>query len=115
MSDLQEVARRDQSVSSLPPAPENLQVIGNPSPIIPQITRDRGYSSCSHVPVGYFDQQGVSQLRRTLTHLHETEGGVESTETLSVPTGGSFDFEKTLRTIMKLCVVVSAPIFQLHY
>ncbi|KAN0136953.1 ABC-2 type transporter domain containing protein [Lactarius tabidus] len=106
MSDLQEIARRDQSVSSLPPAPENVEVIGRPSPIIPQIMRARG-DSCSHVPVGYFDQEGVSQLRRTLTHLSEAVGGPgaaisESLETLSVPADGSFDFEKTLRTIMKL-------------
>jgi hypothetical protein len=114
MSDLQEVARRDASVSSLPPAPENVQFIGHPSPIVPQITRARG-DSCSRVPVGYFDREGVSQLRRTLTHLSETVGGSgavvsESLETLSVPTDGSFDFEKALRTIMKLYVVVSAPI-----
>lgn len=113
MSDLQEVARRDLSVSSLPPAPENLQVIGQ-SPVIPQIKRGRG-CSCSHVPVGYFDQQGVSDLRRTLTHLPEAEGGAGSSETLSVPTDGTFDFEKTLRNIMKLYVVVSAPIYRLHY
>ena len=108
MSGLQEVAR--QSVSSLPPAPENA-IIGTPSPIVPQITRGRGHSTCSRVPVGYFDQEGVNQLRRTLTHLTETVGGpgTESSETLSVPATGPFDFEKTLRTIMKMYVVASAP------
>ncbi|KAH9171890.1 ABC-2 type transporter-domain-containing protein [Lactarius sanguifluus] len=107
MSDLQEVARRDQSVSSLPPAPENAQVIDPPSPIVIQKRRPHANSSCSHVPVGYFDQEGVNQLRRTLTHLSEAtrvHGTTisESTETVSVPTTGPFDFEKTLRNIMKM-------------
>ncbi|KAH9045960.1 ABC-2 type transporter-domain-containing protein [Lactarius hengduanensis] len=106
MSDLQEVARRDQSVSSLPPAPENARVIDPPSPVI-QRRRPHANSSCSHVPVGYFDQEGVNQLRRTLTHLSEAtrvHGTTisESTETVSVPTTGPFDFEKTLRNIMKM-------------
>ncbi|KAI9428628.1 pleiotropic drug resistance ABC transporter [Lactarius indigo] len=55
---------------------------------------------------GYFDEEGVGQLRRTLTHLSEPALGPgtvfsESSETLSVPATGPFDFEKTLRTIMK--------------
>ncbi|SRR6266702_419964 len=123
MSDLQEVARDNQSVSSLPPAPENAQVIGTPSPIVPQITRPHANSSCcSRVPVGYFDQEGVNQLRRTLTHLSESTrvpGSVlsESVETLSVPATGPFDFEKTLRGIIKMYVVASAPISicRFHY
>ncbi|SRR6266702_517356 len=106
MSDLQEVARRDQSVSFPPPAPENAQVVGPPSQIVPQIAKPHGDSSCSHVPVGYFDQEGIGQLRRTLTHLSESTRGPgtlpsESLETLSVPATGPFDFEKALRTIMK--------------
>ncbi|KAH8987621.1 ABC-2 type transporter-domain-containing protein [Lactarius akahatsu] len=108
MSDLQEVAQRDQSVSSLPPAPEDAQVT-DPPLIAPPVTGPHGGSSGSHVPVGYFDEEGVGQLRRTLTHLSEsalgpgTPGTVlsESCETLSVPATGPFDFEKTLRTIMK--------------
>ncbi len=112
MSDLQEVARRDQSASSLPLALENPQVIGPPSPIVPQITTPHGNSSHSRVSVGYFDQEGVGQLRRTLTHLPGSApdpGTVlsESSETLSVPATGPFDFEKTLRAIMKKYVVAS--------
>lgn len=119
MSGLQEVAERDQSVTSLPPAPENAQGI-TPSPVVPQIKRARGHSTCSRVPVGYFDQEGVNQLRGTLTTLSETmvaTGAVlsESTETLSVPATGPFDFEKTLRNIMKMYVVASTPICRLHY
>ncbi|KAI9464144.1 ABC-2 type transporter-domain-containing protein [Lactarius psammicola] len=96
MSDLQEVARRDQSASSLPPASEDAQVIRPPSPIVPQITTPHGNSSHSRVSVGYFDREGVNQLRSTLTHLSGSR-----TETLSVPATGPFDFEKVLRTIMK--------------
>ncbi|KAH9077823.1 ABC-2 type transporter-domain-containing protein [Lactarius deliciosus] len=106
MSDLQEVAQHDQSVSSLPLTPEDVDVIGPRSPIVPQITRPHGNSSRSHVSVGHVDQVGVNQLRRTLTYLSESAGGPgtvlsESSETLSVPATGPFDFEKTLRTIMK--------------
>ena len=113
MSDLQEVVRRDQSVSSLPLAPESSQIVGL-SPIVTQAVRPLGTSSCSHVPVGYFDQEGVSKLRPTLTHLSESARGPEtvlsSSETLSVPATGPFDFEKTLRNIMRMYVVASAPI-----
>lgn len=105
MSDLQEVARHDLSVTSLPPAPGGSL---GPSPVVPHVTRPRGNTTCSRVPVGYFDQEGVSQLRGTLTQFSESIGGLEtvlsSTETLSVPATGPYDFEKGLRTIMKLCV-----------
>src|SRR5258708_20061449 len=102
MSDLQEVVRREQSVSSLRPAPENSQVIG-PSPTFPQITRPRGNTSCSsRVPVGYFDQEGVNQLRRTITNLSESPRGREtalaSSHTPSVPPPAPFAFLKTLST-----------------
>ncbi|KAH9022164.1 pleiotropic drug resistance ABC transporter [Lactarius pseudohatsudake] len=108
MSDLQEVAQHDQSVSSLPLAPEDVEVIGPRSPIVPRITRPHGNSSPSHDSVGHFDfdQEGVNQLRRTLTLHSESARGPgtvlsESSETLSVPATGPFDFGKTLRTIMK--------------
>lgn len=114
MSDLQEVARRDESVSSLPPAPENVQVIGPPSPV-PEITRPYEKSSCSRVSLSHFDQEGVSQLRRMLTHQSASPRGPEtvllseSLETILVPTTGPFDFEKTLRTVMKKYVIASPP------
>ncbi|KAI9464145.1 P-loop containing nucleoside triphosphate hydrolase protein [Lactarius psammicola] len=72
MAGLQEVARRDQSASSLPPAPEDVQIICPPPPIVPQITRYHGNSSHSRVSMGYFDREGVNQLRSTLTHLSES-------------------------------------------
>jgi hypothetical protein len=118
MSDLQEVARHGQSVSSLPLAPENAQVIGSPSPIVPEITRHHANSSCSRVSLGHFDQEGVSQLRRTLTHLSESARGPgtvlssESSETVFVPPTGPFDFEQTLRTVMKKYVI---PICRSYY
>lgn len=98
--------RVDQSVDSLPPAPETSQANYLPSPLVtprsPERTSDR-------VTVGYFDRAGVDQLRRTLTHLSETydpeNARALSSETLSVPVAGPFDFEKTLRTIMKKYVL----------
>jgi len=88
--------RVDQSVDSLPPAPETSQANYLPSPLVtprsPERTSDR-------VTVGYFDRAGVDQLRRTLTHLSETYD--PENETLSIPATGPFDFERTLRTIMK--------------
>ncbi|KAH9077824.1 ABC-2 type transporter-domain-containing protein [Lactarius deliciosus] len=89
MSDVQGVARRDRSTSSLPLAPENSQVIGPPS-IIPQIIKPNVGSSHSGVTS---DQEGTTPGPGTVLS--------ESSETLSVPATGPFDFGKTLRTIMK--------------
>ncbi|KAI9448645.1 ABC-2 type transporter-domain-containing protein [Russula earlei] len=103
MSDLQQqVAQRNPSVDSLPRAPDGAPANDVPSsPSVPHQTRPR---ASSRVTVGYFDQAGVDQLRRTLTRLSEAipenERGL-STETLSVPTTGPFDLEKTLRAIMR--------------
>ena len=103
MSDLERVARVDQSVDSLPPAPET-QANYLPSPIVPPTPRSPERTS-NRVTVGYFDRAGVDQLRRTLTHLSETWDPENarglSSETLSIPATGPFDFERTLRTIMK--------------
>jgi ATP-binding cassette subfamily G (WHITE) protein 2 (SNQ2) len=100
MSDPERVARADQSVDSLPPAPENSQVNYHSSPVVPASPR-----TSNRVTVGYFDRAGVDQLRRTLTHLSEvydTENARQvSSETLSVPPTGPFDFERTLRNIMR--------------
>ncbi len=107
MSDIQRIAKNDPSVDSLPIAPENPQV-NEASPSIPHRIPGRGAGS--RVTVGYFDREGVDQLRRTLTHVSEARQeptlGALSSETLSVPTTGPFDFEKTLRVIMKKCVVI---------
>jgi hypothetical protein len=107
MSDIQRVAKSDPSVDSLPIAPENPQA-NEASPQVPHRIPGRGAGS--RVTVGYFDREGVDQLRRTLTHVNESRQepalNALSSETLSVPTTGPFDFEKTLRVIMKKCVVV---------
>ncbi|KAF8272208.1 ABC-2 type transporter-domain-containing protein [Lactarius quietus] len=80
MSDFfQQVARHDQSVSSLPLAPENVQVISPPSPIFPQTTRPL---ETHHFRVF----QRVTSTKRA---------------TISVP-AGPFDFEKNLRTTLKM-------------
>jgi ATP-binding cassette subfamily G (WHITE) protein 2 (SNQ2) len=105
--EIQRVAKRDPSVDSLPVAPEHHQ---DASPSIPHRIPGRGAGS--RVTVGYFDREGVDQLRRTLTTLSESRQdpalNALSAETLSVPATGPFDFEKTLRVIMKKCVVVFA-------
>jgi hypothetical protein len=91
MSDIQRVVQSDPSV-------ENPQAVP---------TRIPGRGG-SRVTVGYFDREGVDQLRQTLTRLSEHQDPAQnvSSETLSVPVTGPFDFEKTLRTIMKKCAVV---------
>ena len=106
MSEIQRVGKHDPSVDSLPIAPENHQIEASPS--IPHRIPGRGVGS--RVTVGYFDREGVDQLRRTLTHVNESSQDPTlhalSSETLSVPSTGPFDLEKTLRVIMKKCVVV---------
>ncbi|KAH8997919.1 pleiotropic drug resistance ABC transporter [Lactarius akahatsu] len=94
MSDVQGVARRDRSTSSLPLAPENSQVFGPPS-IVP-ITKPNASSSHSGITS---DQEGTTPGSGTVLS--------ESSETLSVPATGPFDFGKTLRTIMKKYVLAS--------
>jgi ATP-binding cassette subfamily G (WHITE) protein 2 (SNQ2) len=108
MSDLERVTKRDESVDSLPAAPETAQpndVQASPNP-------GRGRAS-SRVTVGYFDRAGVDQLRQTLTRLSENRDPENphalSSETLSVPATGPFDFERTLRNIMKKYVIVPTP------
>jgi hypothetical protein len=107
MSDLERVAKRDESVDSLPAAPETSQPNDVPSPPIPG--RPFGRAS-SRVTVGYFDRAGVDQLRQTLTRVSESRDpenlNALSSETLSVPATGPFDFERTLRNIMKKYVIV---------
>jgi ATP-binding cassette, subfamily G (WHITE), member 2, SNQ2 len=102
MADLQRAAN-NPSVESLPEAPVNAQVNEVPSPSVPH-SSPRGRAS-SRVTMGYFDREGVEQLRHTLTHISETRGPESinplSSETLSVPATGPFDFERTLRLIMK--------------
>jgi hypothetical protein len=106
MSDIQRVAKNDPSVDSLPIAPEN-PPSNEPSPSIPHRVPGRGAGS--RVTVGYFDREGVDQLRRTLTNISESRQeptlNALSLETLSVPATGPFDLERTLRLIMKKCVV----------
>jgi hypothetical protein len=52
--------------------------------------------------MGYFDREGVDELRRTLTRISETEAPTHldalSSETLSVPATGPLNFERKLRT-----------------
>jgi ATP-binding cassette, subfamily G (WHITE), member 2, SNQ2 len=101
---VEQVANR--SVDSLPAAPESSQP--NDLPSRPAPPRFFGRAS-SRVTVGYFDRAGVDQLRRTLTHLSENRDPENahafSSETLSVPATGPFDFEKALRNVMKKYVI----------
>ncbi|KAF9461727.1 pleiotropic drug resistance ABC transporter [Collybia nuda] len=67
--------------------------------------RLRRNSTASHVDVDFFDPSGVRQLNRTLSRMSApNEGDVESGSTYSdatLTTDGPFDFERTLRVIMK--------------
>ena len=130
MSDVQEVARNEESINF---SFENVQldVISLPhSPIVSQITRHHGNSCClrcSRRPeydvdiegvldlydlwgsLDYFNLEGVGQLPLSIPHLSESTrvpGNIraESSESFSVPTG-PFDFEKTLRAVTKKYVI----------
>jgi len=107
MSDLERITKRDESVDSLPAAPESSQPNDLPSPPVPRRLFGR---ASSRVTVGYFDRAGVDQLRQTLTRLSENRDpenpNALSSETLSVPATGPFDFERTLRNIMKKYVIL---------
>ena len=90
----------------------------------------RQQSSGSHVDIGHFDPEGVMQLRRTLSrqseqqHPHsphiahpptKDEQGRStrsvSTDTTLASDASPFDFEKTLRHVIKRCALrVPAPI-----
>ena len=104
MSEIQSVAKNDPSVDSLPIAPNPPS--NEPSPSIPHRIPSRGVGE--RVTVGYFDREGVDQLRSTLTNISELHQdptlNALSSETLSVPQTGPFDLERTLRLIMKKCV-----------
>ncbi|KAF8149941.1 pleiotropic drug resistance ABC transporter [Crassisporium funariophilum] len=74
--------------------------------------RQRRDPTASHVDVDFFDPGGVRQLRRTLTRMSSmAEGGhlepddVEQTTSVSsndtLTTDGPFNFEKTLKSLVK--------------
>ncbi|KAI0265441.1 ABC-2 type transporter-domain-containing protein [Gloeopeniophorella convolvens] len=89
-----------------PLAPEGVQFSDPPSPTIPRKTPTPGgrRSSGGRVSVGHFDSEGVDDLRRTFTRLSEAQPDTlrtESEATLSVPATGPFDFERTLRNVMR--------------
>lgn len=81
-----------------------------PSPTI-QKRRPRGSTVVSRVDIGYFDPTGVDELRRTMTRMSAqtvpaTIAPSDKSElTLAFgPGDGPFDFEKTLRQVVKKCV-----------
>lgn len=90
------------------------------------VKRTRAGSSTSHVDLGHFDPHGVEQLRTTMSrtsnlsgagqHHHadaekgntrESSSGVsEHTLIDMMPSAdGPFDFEKTLRAVLRKCVL----------
>ncbi|KAF8156049.1 pleiotropic drug resistance ABC transporter [Crassisporium funariophilum] len=84
----------------------------HPPPVSPKMEfrRPRGNSSVSRVDVEFFDPAGVQKLRRTLTNqqddkndhgVSEKRSSSSSDATLNVGDDEGFDFEKTLRHIVR--------------
>jgi ATP-binding cassette subfamily G (WHITE) protein 2 (SNQ2) len=80
-----------------------------PSPTI-QKRRRRGSTVVSRVDIGYFDPTGVDELRRTMTRMsaqtvpQATIAPSEKSELTLTFGDGPFDFEGTLRQVVKKCV-----------
>lgn len=92
----------------------------------------RTTSRASHVDVGHFDPSGVSDLRRTLSQMtaerkrvstdRRSEGGKhksaeysDATSEITLALGdGPFDFEKTLRNLIKKSVNCPLPMLFVH-
>lgn len=91
-------------VPSLPTITQDHQGDEYP-PSRPNITKPRSGSVVSRVNVEFFDPAGVQDLRRTLTHksIQEKPSFSSSVATLTGLTGGdgAFDFEKTLRHVIR--------------
>ncbi|PPQ81326.1 hypothetical protein CVT25_015082 [Psilocybe cyanescens] len=64
-------------------------------------TRPRGNSSVSRVDIEFFDPSGVQALRRTMTEDRPRLSSDSSEATLDVKDGQPFDFEKTLKRIIR--------------
>ncbi|PPQ86500.1 hypothetical protein CVT25_008244 [Psilocybe cyanescens] len=67
-------------------------------------TRPRGNSSVSHVDLEFFDPSGVQALRRTMTQEnvdHSRSSSDSSEATLNIKDDQHFDFEKTLRHVIR--------------
>ena len=84
-------------------------------PVARRPARQRAHSNASHVSIDYFDPQGVDELRRTMSRLStntardraiaESGSGKQLSDASSEVTiavgDGPFDFEKTLRAVVK--------------
>ena len=82
------------------------------SPVIPSTSlskrpqQDHRPSCASKVDVDFFDPDGVRNLNRTLSHMstgrvRERSPSVSAISDDTLITEGPFDFERTLRTIMR--------------
>lgn len=77
--------------------------------------RTRRLSSASHVSMDFFDPEGVNELKRTLTRDRKSlkgerskdieQGSIQSDDTLPVQSEGTFDLEKTIRSIIRRYVL----------
>lgn len=111
--------RRDRGRSGSAPSSPAMPSQNHP------LTRQMSSSSrSSRVDIGFFDPEGVEQLRRTLSRQSETQSphiahagpsgrgegqsihSGSTDETLSGSNDGPFDFEKTLRNLIKKYVLV---------
>jgi ATP-binding cassette subfamily G (WHITE) protein 2 (SNQ2) len=91
-----------------------------PSPNVPSTSlgkrpqRERQPSCAGRVDVDFFDPHGVRNLNRTLSHMSvgrvkEDILSISGTSDETLIPEGPFDFEKTLRTLLRRYVSVLIP------
>ncbi|KAJ3498887.1 hypothetical protein NLJ89_g10164 [Agrocybe chaxingu] len=85
-----------------------LKGVAEDPPQSPHDKRQRSNSLVSHVDVEFFDPAGVQELRRTMSmqrqeEYHEMQeiASVVTEATLHISDDGAFDFEKTLRHVLR--------------
>lgn len=115
LSDIKEEGSRNVSRAPSYHAPNETDIKSTsaPPPVSPNVPhkrpgRARRGSVASHVDVDFFDPEGARQLERTMSRMssrsrpvgQHREESLESDRTLSAGEG-PFDFEKTLRDILK--------------
>lgn len=117
MSDPEQLAQSEaqDAVPELPLGPSILGAYGNaalhnathPPDHSPQLSFHRPThmrNNSSHVDVGFFDPEGVGELRRTMSRASGVQAPKPENRESSMSEAtldGSFDFEKVLRDVMR--------------